>query len=147
MSTVKQLLRSKGNQVWTVTPRHTVYEAISIMAEKNVGSLLVMDGGKLAGIVTERHYARNVILKGKSSPKTLVGDIMDKKVVCARSTETIDGCMDLMTRRRVRHLPVLEKGELIGIVSIGDVVKSIIDDQNFIIGQLEHYIGGEARVN
>ncbi len=147
MSNVKQLLSIKGNQVWSVRPTHTVYEAISIMAEKDVGSLLVMDNGKLAGIVTERHYAREVILKGKASPTTLVGDIMDRTVVCARSTETIDGCMDLMTRRRVRHLPILEKGEIIGIVSIGDVVKSIIDDQNFIIGQLEHYIGGDSAVH
>jgi len=113
------------------------------MAEKDVGSLLVMQGEKLVGIITERHYARNVVLKGKTSPHTLVGEIMSRSVVCARPEQTVDECMDLMTRKRVRHLPVLERGKVIGIISIGDLVKSIIDDQSFIIAQLENYISGE----
>lgn len=147
MSTVKQLLKLKGNLVLTIGPDATVYDAISLMADKNVGSLLVMEHGKLAGIVTERHYARNVILKGKTSPTTRVREIMDRRVVCARASETMEGCMDLMTRRRVRHLPVLEKGEVVGLVSIGDVVKNIIDDQLFLIDQLETYIGGERHLH
>ncbi len=147
MTTVHQLISVKGNEVWTVGPDETVYAAIQMMADKDVGSLLVMDGHKLIGIITERHYARDIILKGKASPSTLVRDIMARSVVCARPVQTIDECMDLMTRHRVRHLPVLEKGKVIGIVSIGDVVKCIIDDQRFLIGQLENYICGEKLVH
>ncbi len=147
MLTAKQLIDAKGHLVFTVRPTQSVYEAISLMAEKNVGSLLVMKEGKLVGIITERHYARNVILKGKTSPDTLVGEIMSRTVVCARPEHTVDECMDLMTRKRVRHLPVLDRGKVIGLVSIGDLVKAIIDDQSFLIEQLENYIAGEKLVH
>ena len=143
MLNAKQLISVKGHQVWTVRHTQSVYEAVSLMAEKDIGSLLVMQGDKLVGIITERHYARNIVLKGKTSPQTLVGEIMSRSVVCARPEQTVDECMDLMTHKRVRHLPVLERGKVIGIISIGDIVKSIIDDQSFIIAQLENYISGE----
>jgi CBS domain-containing protein len=112
------------------------------MAENDIGSLVVMDGEKLVGIITERHYARNVVLKGKASPTTPVRDIMERRVICARPEQTVEQCMALMTDKRVRHLPVLEGKKVTGIVSIGDLVKSIIGDQKFIIEQLEHYIHG-----
>ncbi|MBU2581138.1 MAG: CBS domain-containing protein [Alphaproteobacteria bacterium] len=147
MNTAKQLIQIKGSDVWTVTPYQTVYEAIGIMAERDVGSLLVLDGRKLIGIITERDYARNVILKGKASPDTLVVEIMDRRVVCARAEQRVDQCMDLMTKRRVRYLPVLEKGRVIGIISIGDIVKSIIEEKTFIISELENYICGEKSVH
>ncbi|MEQ8823718.1 MAG: CBS domain-containing protein [Filomicrobium sp.] len=147
MYTAKQVIDAKGHDVWSVSPYQSVFEAISKMANKDVGSLLVMDGRKLVGIVTERHYARNVILRGKTSPDTLVNEIMTRKVVCARPEYKVDRCMDLMTRNCVRHLPVLEKGQVIGVISIGDLVKSIIEDQNFIITELENFISGETRVH
>lgn len=147
MYTAKQVIDAKGHEVWSVSPYQSVFEAISKMADNDVGSLLVMDGRKLVGIVTERHYARNVILRGKTSPDTLVNEIMTRKVVCARPEYKVDRCMDLMTRNCVRHLPVLEKGQVIGVISIGDLVKSIIEDQNFIITELENFISGETRVH
>ena len=112
------------------------------MAEKDVGSLVVMEGDKLVGIITERHYARNVVLKGKTSPATPVRDIMESHVVIARPEQSVDQCMALMSEKRVRHLPVFEGKKLVGIVSIGDLVKSIIGDQKFTIDQLVHYIHG-----
>jgi CBS domain-containing protein len=142
MTTIRQLLDQKGRNVWSVQPGTTVYDAVAKMAEKNVGSLVVMDGEKLVGLITERHYARNVVLKGKTSPKTPVGDIMERNVVVAWPEQSVEECMAVMTDKRVRHLPVLEKEKLIGIVSIGDLVKSIIGDQKFIIEQLEHFIQG-----
>jgi CBS domain-containing protein len=142
MTTIRQLLDQKGRNVWSVEPGTTVYDAVAKMAEKNVGSLVVMDGEKLVGLITERHYARNVVLKGKTSPKTPVGDIMERNVVVAWPEQSVEECMAVMTDKRVRHLPVLEKEKLIGIVSIGDLVKSIIGDQKFIIEQLEHFIQG-----
>jgi CBS domain-containing protein len=113
------------------------------MAERDIGSLVVLEAGKVVGILTERHYARNVFLKGRSSPQTLVGEIMERNVVCVRPAQSIDECMAVMSTKRVRHLPVIgEDGELLGIVSIGDLVKSIISDKEFEIAQLEHYIHG-----
>jgi CBS domain-containing protein len=147
MTTAMQLIKLKGTQVWSVSPTQTVYEAVRIMSEKDVGSLLVMEGKKLVGIITERHYARNVVLKGRTSPDTLIRDIMGRSVVCARPEQSVEACMDLMTRHHVRHLPVLDKGQVVGIVSIGDLVKCIIDSQNFTIGQLENYISGESRAH
>lgn len=140
--TVKNLLEQKGQNVWTISPDATVFDALAIMAEKDIGSLVVMDGEKLIGIVTERHYSRNVILKGKRSPTTLVRDIMDRNVVHVRPEQTVELCMALMTEKRVRHLPVLEGNNVIGIVSIGDLLKSIISKQKFVIDELEHYIHG-----
>jgi len=112
------------------------------MAEKDIGSLVVMDGEELIGIITERHYSRNVILKGKRSPTTLVRDIMERNVVHVRPEQSVEVCMALMTDKRVRHLPVLEGKKVIGIVSIGDLLKGIISKQKFVIDELEHYIRG-----
>jgi CBS domain-containing protein len=140
MATVKQLLDEKGHEVLSVGPDDSVFDAIKKMADNNVGSLVVLENGKLAGIITERHYARNVYLKGRSSPKTTVGEIMSTRCVCARPEQSVEECMAVMTDKAVRHLPVLEKKQLIGIISIGDLVKNIISDQKFIIEQLEHYI-------
>ena len=142
MITVRQLLNEKARTVCSVHPDATVFDAIAKMAEHDVGSLVVMDGDKLVGIITERHYARSVVLKGKTSPTTPVRDIMERRVICARPEQTVEQCMALMSDKRVRHLPVLEGKMVIGIVSIGDLVKSIISDQKFIIEQLEHYIHG-----
>ena len=124
-----------------------MYAAIEKMAEKNVGSVLVMDGATLVGIFTERDYARNVVLKGRSSPQTLVRDIMSEQVACVGPDDTVDACMALMTKKRVRHLPVIEDEAVVGIISIGDLVKSIIDDQRFTIDQLETYFRGELYVH
>jgi len=142
MTTIKQLLGTKGREVLSIGPDASVYDAIKLMADKDVGSLVVMDGTRLAGIFTERHYARNVFLKGRSSPKTSVGDIMERTVICTTLDETVEECMAVMTSRGVRHLPVLEDNAVVGIISIGDLVKSIIDGQKFIIEQLETYITG-----
>ena len=142
MATVKQLLESKGSDVLSVDPDATVFEAIKTMADENVGALLVIDGGKPVGIFTERLYSRRVILKGRSSPMTEVKDVMDTPVISVGPAHTVDECMAIMTEHHVRHLPVLENDSLIGIVSIGDLVKSVIADQKFTIEQLETYIRG-----
>lgn len=142
MTSVRQLLDHKGRKIWSIRPDATVFDAVAKMAEKDVGSLVVMEGDKLVGIITERHYARNVVLKGKTSPATPVRDIMERRVVIARPEQTVEQCMALMSDKRVRHLPVFEGKKLVGIVSIGDLVKSIIGDQKFTIDQLVHYIHG-----
>jgi CBS domain-containing protein len=142
MTTVKQLLDEKGHDVWSVGPDDSVFDAIMKMAAKDAGSLLVMEDDKPIGIFTERHYARDVVLKGKSSPTTPVRDIMATEVICAWPNQTVEECMAVMTENRIRHLPVMEDGRLVGLVSIGDLVKSIIADQKFTIEQLEHYITG-----
>ncbi len=143
MTTINQLLKVKGQGYLSVGPDETVYEAIKLMADEDVGSLLIMDGDALVGIVTERHYARDVILKGRTSPQTLVRDIMETEVACVEPDETVEACLRLMTEERVRHLPVVGGGRVVGIISIGDLVKSIIDEQRFTIDQLETYIHGE----
>ena len=140
--TVRHILHQKGWDFWTIDPDATVFDALAKMAEKDVGSLVVMDREKLIGIITERHYSRNVILKGKTSPTTLVREIMERNVVHVRPDQPVELCMALMTERRVRHLPVLEGDRVIGIVSIGDLLKSIISKQKFVIDELEHYIHG-----
>jgi CBS domain-containing protein len=144
MTTVRQLLTQKDARIWTVDADATVFEAIAMMADKNIGALIVMNREKLVGIITERHYSRNVVLKGKTSPTIPVREIMEKDLICVSPENSVEECMQLMTDKRVRHLPVLDKGEIVGIVSIGDLVKSMINDQKFIIDQLEHYIHGEA---
>jgi CBS domain-containing protein len=143
MTTVRQLLDQKGRTAWSVHPDVTVFDAIAKMAEKDIGSLVVMEDNEFVGIITERHYARNVVLKGKTSPATPVRDIMETEIVIARPEQSVDQCMALMTEKRVRHLPVFEEKKVIGIVSIGDLVKSRIGDQKLLIDQLEHYIRGE----
>ncbi len=142
MATVRQILHAKGHDVATIDPDATVYNAIKKLADENIGSLVVMDDEKIVGIVTERDYARNVILKGKASPTTLVRDIMSTRVVSVGLEHSVEECMAVMTDKAIRHLPVLESKRLVGMVSIGDLVKSIIGDQKFIIEQLEHYICG-----
>jgi CBS domain-containing protein len=142
MITLRQLLQSKGGGIWSVTSTSTVFDALRTMAEKNVGALLVIDEGKLVGIVSERDYARKIALKGKSSKDTLINEIMTEKVVYIRPDESIEDCMALMTEKHFRHLPVIDNGTLIGVISIGDVVRSVISEQKFIIAQLENYISG-----
>ena len=142
MKTVNQLLEGKGENVWSANPQMTVYEALEMMSEKNVGALVVLEGEKMVGIFSERDYARKVILKGKSPMSTLVGDIMSRKVTCVRRDQSIEDCMALMTDKRVRHLPVLQDNRVVGVISIGDVVKDVISEQEFIIEQLENYIAG-----
>ena len=140
--TIKHLLAQKDRSLWTIGPDATVLEAVSKMAEENIGSLPVMDGEKLIGIITERDYARNVILKGRTSPTTLVSDIMQRNVIHVRPEQSVELCMALMTKKRVRHLPVLEDKKVIGIISIGDLLKAIISKQKLVIDELEHYIRG-----
>ena len=142
--TVRHLLEQKGRTVWTIRPDATVLDAVAKMAEKDIGSLVVMDGEKLVGIITERHYSRNVVLKGKTSPTTLVGEIMDTSRIHVRPEQSVELCMALMIEKRVRHLPVVEDTKLIGIVSIGDLLKHIISKKEFALDQLEHYIQGRS---
>lgn len=142
MKSVKQLLSSKGSDVWSINSHDSMFDAIKLMAEKEVGALLVMDDSKLVGIVTERDNARKMILKGKLSKQTSVKDIMTTNILCARLEQTVEECMALMTDKRVRHLPVLDGGRVVGLISMGDLVKAIIEEQQFIIEQLEHYISG-----
>jgi CBS domain-containing protein len=144
MTTVRQLLDQKGKAVWSIGPDATVFDAVAKMAEKDVGSLLVMDGDKLVGIITERHYARKVVLKGKTSPTIPVRDIMESEVMVALPEQSVEECMAIMTDKHVRHLPVVQGDKPIGILSIGDLVKSIISDQKFVIDQLEHFIHGHV---
>jgi CBS domain-containing protein len=140
MQTVGQYLQTKGQQVWSTRPDASVYEALQQMAEKDIGSLLVMEGEKLVGIFSERDYARKVILHGKSSKETLVREIMTSRVAYVHPQQSIEDCMAIMTELHVRHLPVLSGEQVVGVISIGDVVKSIISEQNFVIQQLENYI-------
>jgi CBS domain-containing protein len=140
MQTVGQYLQTKGHQVWATRPDATVYEALQQMADKDIGSLLVMEGEKLVGIFSERDYARKVILHGKSSKETLVSEIMTSRVAYVHPQQSIEDCMAIMTELRVRHLPVLSGERVVGVISIGDVVKSIISEQSFVIQQLENYI-------
>jgi CBS domain-containing protein len=142
MTTVKHVLDRKGHGVSSIRPDASVFDAIKTMAEKNIGSLVVLEDEKLVGIITERIYAREIALKGRTSSQTLVRDIMSTNVICVRPEQSVEECMAVMTAKTVRHLPVLERGRVVGIVSIGDMVNSIIRDQEFIIDQLEHYIQG-----
>jgi CBS domain-containing protein len=142
--TIRHLLEQKGRNVWTIGPDATVLDAVAKMADKDVGSLVVMDGEKLVGIITERHYSRNVVLKGKTSPITLVAEIMETNVIHVRPEQSVELCMALMTDKRVRHLPVVENTKVIGIVSIGDLLKHIISKKDFTLDQLEHYIQGRT---
>ncbi|HEY3327167.1 MAG TPA: CBS domain-containing protein [Novimethylophilus sp.] len=142
MKTVRQLLEQKGSRVLSTTPDATVYDALLIMAEMEVGALVVMDGDRLAGIISERDYARNVILRGKTSKTTSVSEIMTSKVLTISFNTTIEQCMNLMTDKRVRHLPVVDDGKVVGLLSIGDIVKETIEHQKFLISQLENYIKG-----
>ena len=137
---IGSILGSKGREIWSVAPEATVYDAIALMAEKSIGAVLVLSDGALVGIVTERDYARKVILQGRSSKDTRVGEIMTAELVTVGPDSTVDECMRLMTRQRIRHLPVIDQGSLAGMVSIGDLVNAVISDQAHTIDQLHTYI-------
>ena len=146
MKTAADLLKAKAHQsVHTITPGASVFDAVKLMSEKNIGALLVMEGEEVAGIVTERDYARKIILMSRSSKETPVRDIMTSAVMYVRPSQTSEECMVLMTENRLRHLPVIDGNKLLGLISIGDLVKAIISDQKFTIEQLEHYISGGGR--
>jgi CBS domain-containing protein len=140
MKTLQQILRGKPQGVLSISPDATVFDALKLMADKEVGAVLVIEGGRLAGIFSERDYARKIILHGKLSKETAVREIMTSKVVCVTPAQTVEECLALMTDKRVRHLPVVEHGRLIGMLSIGDLVKEMISEQQFMIAQLESYI-------
>ena len=142
MKLVKHLLDSKGSGVISIASDASVLDAIKLMADRSVGSLLVMEGDRLEGIVTERDYARKVIIKGRASESTQVGEIMTTKVIKARSEQTVRECMAVMSEKRIRHLPVVDDGKVSGIISIGDLVQAIITEQQEEIEHLEHYISG-----
>jgi CBS domain-containing protein len=144
VKTAADILKSKPDQgVQAIAPGATVFDALKLMAEKNIGALLVMEGAQIVGILTERDYARKTVLMGRASRETPVRDIMTSEVMYVRPGHTSEECMVLMTENRLRHLPVIDDGKLVGLVSIGDLVKDIISEQRFIIDQLEHYIRGE----
>ncbi len=142
MNTIEQLLALKEGDIHSIAPSATVYEALRLMAEKEIGALLVLEGDELVGIMSERDYARKVLLKGKTSRQTTVDEIMTRQVVSVKPSDTIEECMGIMTRERIRHLPIQDGEGLQGIVSIGDLVKAIISEQQSTIEQLEHYIRG-----
>jgi CBS domain-containing protein len=143
MYTVRQILKNKGQQVWSISPAASVYEALQLMAAKDIGALAVVKEERLVGIFSERDYARKVILHGKTSRETRVDEIMTGRVVVVGPERTTEECMALMTEKHIRHLPVVEGERLIGLISIGDVVKAVISNQEFVINQLENYISGE----
>jgi CBS domain-containing protein len=143
MTIVAEILRSKTDgAVHAIAPTATVFEALRLMADKCIGALLVREGDAIVGIITERDYARKIALVGRTSGETQVRDVMTSSVLCVRSSQTSEECMQLMTGKRLRHLPVVDDGQLLGMISIGDLVKDIISEQKFIIEQLEHYITG-----
>ena len=142
MTTIATLLKNKGPEVWSVEPTDLVFDAIKSMAEKGIGSLLVMDADELVGIFSERDYARKIVLEGKSSRETTVNDIMTRDVIRASPDQSIEDCMSVMTDNHIRHLPVVEDDRVVGMISIGDLVKVIIVEQKELISQLEHYISG-----
>lgn len=144
MKTVADLLKSKAHQsVHTIAPAASVFDALKLMADKDIGALLVMEGDKVVGILTERDYARKIALRSRSSRETPVHEVMTSEVMYVRPTHTSEECMVLMTENRLRHFPVMDGSRLLGLISIGDLVKDIISDQKFIIQQLEHYISGD----
>jgi len=142
MQTIRDILKTKGTDVWCVEPDATVFDALQRMAEKEVGALVVTEGAQVVGLISEREYARKVVLEGRTSPTTLVKEIMISPVVYIHRDQAIEECMSLMTEKRTRHLPVIEDGKLVGLISIGDIVKSIIADQRFLIEQLVRYVSG-----
>ncbi len=140
IKTIREILNNKGHQIWSVSPDTKIFEALQLMAEKNIGALVVLDGDKLVGIISERDYARKVALKGKTSKETPVRDIMTPKVLYVTPEKTAEDCMALMIEKHIRHLPVYEQDKLIGVVSIGDVVKAVIEEKKIAIEHLENYI-------
>ena len=147
MKTVKEILENKGHQIWSVTPDTTVYAALKLLAEKGIGAVLVMSNETLVGIMSERDYARKVALQGKSSLTLKVSEIMSSNVMYIDISQTVEDCMALMINKRIRHLPVFDEGKLVGFISIGDVVKALIDEKEFMIDQLVHYIKDTPPIN
>ena len=143
MKTIKDVLRDKGQAVWTIDVNALVLDALELMAEKEIGALMVMEDARLAGVMSERDYARKVVLLGRSSKDTPVREIMTRKVLYVKPEQTVEECMALMTEKHVRHMPVLDGDSMIGVVSIGDIVKSVISEQQFLISHLENYIRGK----
>lgn len=144
MKTIEHIMRTKKKEIWTTTPAATVFEALKIMSEKDIGAMPVMDGKKLVGIFSERDYARKVILKGKSSKKMLVSEIMSTNLITITPNQTNEQGLALMNSKHIRHLPVIQEEELVGFISIGDLVKSIINEQNEVIEQQGHYISEKS---
>jgi CBS domain-containing protein len=143
MRTVHDILRTKGTAVWSVSPDTTLYDALRLMAEKNIGAVLVLDEeSRVAGLLSERDYARKVDLEGRTARDTLAGDIMSERVFGVRPDQTVEDCMSIMTERHIRHLPVVDGDRVVGVISIGDVVKAVLSHQEFMIKQLENYITG-----
>jgi CBS domain-containing protein len=142
---VRDILRNKSGQVWRIGPQATVYEALQVMADRDIGALPVIEGGELIGMFSERDYARKVILQGRTSHTTRVGELMSHPVYTVGPAQSVEDCMVMMTNRHIRHLPVLENGDLIGLVSIGDILKAMIDDQRVLIRDLEAYITSSPR--
>lgn len=142
MRTVQQMVQNKGGAIFSISPEAPVLDAVRMMAEREVGALLVMQGEQLAGIISERDYARKVILKGRSSSETRVSEVMTRELHTVAPDRTVHGCMKLMTDQRIRHLPVLDGGKVVGMLSIGDLVKAVIEDQQAEIAQLQAYIAG-----
>jgi CBS domain-containing protein len=142
MDTVSHLLQVKGSRVWSIEPSASVFEALERMAERDIGALLVMEGEALKGIFSERDYARKIALHGKRSTDTLIRDVMTPDVICISPEQRIEACMALMTEKHIRHLPVIDDGKVVGVISIGDIVKEVIAEQEFVIEQLENYITG-----
>ena len=145
MSTVRDMIRKKGGEVFTLAPDSSVYDALALMAKENSGAVLVMDGGRVEGILSERDCVRHLDLEGKSSRTTKVSDIMTSKVVYIEASQPLEECMALMIDKNIRHLPVYDGEKLLGMVSVRDVLKEVVDVQKFMISQLEHYITGGGR--
>lgn len=143
MRNVRDILREKGTALYSISPDATVYDALKLMAEKNVGALVVFDGDRMVGMISERDYARKIVLKNKFSRETKVKEIMTAEVITVTPALNLEQCMELITEKRMRHLPVVENDRVVGIISIGDIVKGIIEHKEFIIGQLESYIKGK----
>jgi CBS domain-containing protein len=143
MEIIRVLLKVKGHDIWSIKPNASVYSAIELMADKDISALLVMEGEKLIGVMSERDYARKVILKGRSSRETRVEEIMTPSIISAHPDQSVKECMVLMTRNQIRHLPILEDGEICGVVSLGDLVKTIISEQELTIKNLEPFVSGE----
>jgi CBS domain-containing protein len=144
METVRTVIKNKSDEIFSVTKNTSVYDALKLMAEKSIGAVLVVEGGSLVGILSERDYARKVVLRGKSSKDCIVGDIMTEKVITVESTTHIEECMELMNSKKIRHLPVVDEGKLVGVISIGDVLKAILTHKEFVINQLQDYIKGNT---
>lgn len=141
--TVRDILQIKGGEVWTTTPGNTVYQAIGLMGEKNIGALVAVENGEVVGVLSERDYSRKIVLQGRTSRDTLVGEILTRPAITVRVKDSIERCMELMTTNRIRHLPVIEDGRLVGLVSIGDLMSWVMQSQRHTILQLQGYISGD----